>query len=498
MKKTISFFKKNWFFSLFVVIIFISIFLRFYDYSNRWGLAYDQANAAIIGRYALFNNQLPMLGPFSSAGPFQTGGEYYWLVMLGTAIYPFSVLSPWIALTGLSVLFVALLMLLGRKLENAQLGLVAGLLAAVSPGGISQAINLTNQSPLSFTSLLALFAMVWYLRTDQKRFLFFMGLFVGLGSSIHLQGAALIFLILISLLIKRPNLKGLIFLGLGLIIPWLPVLWVDFHNNFMNTHNMYYYYRYDQYNISLDVLGRRWLTYIGIFWPQAWANIVGGFDFTGYLLMGLTIIVTLVNGIKQRISKEWIAIIGSFLCAILMLRYVHTPLFDSYLVFLHPIIFLITAWSICLLIKKNKIIGIIVFMVVVGGSLQKDIINIIDAKNRSAERIEEWIHVLSTKHPNEKFAVYNYNNSASSVSISLSLFLSNDGKIDDNGLRIGAIDATDEATLKHPIIYRRKDDFILLDLSGSSSADLLYDKWTFMNPSSIYNQTEYWFLEKKK
>ena len=63
------------------IIVGIAFVLRFYNYNNRWGLAYDQAHDALVARYALEAGKIPLVGPFSSAGAFQTGGEWYWIIM---------------------------------------------------------------------------------------------------------------------------------------------------------------------------------------------------------------------------------------------------------------------------------------------------------------------------------------------------------------------------------------------------------------------------------
>ncbi|MCX8009126.1 MAG: hypothetical protein N3A54_05525, partial [Patescibacteria group bacterium] len=67
-------------------ILMLSCFLRFFRYSDRWGLAYDQAHDALIARHAIASGQMPLVGPFSSAGPFQISGVWYWFIMFGTLL----------------------------------------------------------------------------------------------------------------------------------------------------------------------------------------------------------------------------------------------------------------------------------------------------------------------------------------------------------------------------------------------------------------------------
>ncbi|MCL5113920.1 MAG: hypothetical protein M1372_02000, partial [Patescibacteria group bacterium] len=130
------FIKEHWFGVLVFLIIIFSGLLRFYNYENRWGLAYDQAHDALVARYALEAHKIPLLGPFSSGAPIQTGGEWYWFIMAATAVYPNAVMTPWIVLTLFYIIFVFLIILVGKKLVDEKFGLLVGLLSSVSTAQI--------------------------------------------------------------------------------------------------------------------------------------------------------------------------------------------------------------------------------------------------------------------------------------------------------------------------------------------------------------------------
>ena len=98
------------------ITVFAGIF-RSYNFINRLSLGADQVSFLLLSRYALFHHKLPLWGPFSSAGPFQTGGEWYWLVMAAQAVYPFSIITPWIVFVGLSILFVYLMIQFEKSLS---------------------------------------------------------------------------------------------------------------------------------------------------------------------------------------------------------------------------------------------------------------------------------------------------------------------------------------------------------------------------------------------
>lgn len=269
-----KYFKKNRINYILCLILLFSTFLRFYSYDTRWGLAYEQAWFAVIARHALSTFQLPLLGPFASGGPFQTGGEWFWIVMAGTLLNPFSVISPWVFISMLSVFQVYLLYVLGKHYGGKSLSYVVAILGAVSISQVLQATNLTNQMPSSLCASLLLIAVVLYLKKERNIFLFLSGFAVGLSSSIHLQGVLLVIpLLCFVLMTKSISPKKLLFVGMGIFVPWLPVLFIDAQNNFYNTKNMLAYFTGSQNRISYDELGRRWLTFIIEYVPTSWSML---------------------------------------------------------------------------------------------------------------------------------------------------------------------------------------------------------------------------------
>lgn len=490
----VLFFKRNFFWVLFTAILLLSGLLRFYDYNDRYGLAYDQAHDAVVARYAVSENKLPLLGPFSSAGPFQTAGEWYWLLMIPTAIYPYSAISPWIFISLLYVLFVALIILLGRELKGNSFGLFAGALAAVSTAQIAQSLNLTNQAPHALIALLAIWAMVRYVKKKRNKYLFLMALFVSLSISIHLQGVALMIFLLVTILLTGiPTKKGIIAIFTGLLVPLLPIFIYDIGHDFFNIRNMIQYYISDQYKISFDILGRRWLTYVGIFLPKSWSHVLGGLGISGYIqIIGASIIFTYAI-LKKRISKEWLIIGISALLMIGILRYTRTPLYDSYLVFLHPFIFLIATYFVITIYNKYKILGIFVFVVLFLGSFYTSIKDMKGAYNYTRVVSDLLVDNLIKKYPNEKFAVYDRQFESKDKSLPLVLFLYQRNKIDNKGMKIGlSIHA-----VSYPLVAGQKGGYGLLNLDSTSSAHLRQSGWALVTPSEIYKSTEEWYDAKK-
>lgn len=493
---SLKFIRRNWFGVSLIILILLSLALRFYNYQNRWGLALDQAHSALIARYALEALKIPLIGPFSSAGPMQTGGEWYWFVMLGTVFNQSEVITPWIFLTLTYVLFVLLIALLGKELISKKFGILLGILTLVSTAQIAQSSNLTNQSPLAMFSLFAVWSMIKYVKTGKLKFLFLLGFNVSFAISFHFQGVALVALILSTVILRRVNIKGIFVILIGLFVPMIPLLLFDLKNDFVNLRGIIQYYLHDQYKISLDVLGRRWKTYAGVFWPNAWSHVIGGRSFVGYALLAGLGIITLYNFLKKNISKEWQIIITSFLGMVFILRYVRTPLYDSYVVFLHPFIFLLTGWVIYFLYKKNKFLGLVCFSIIITFSLIKDSEELnYNKANYPAKEATSAVELLKKKFPDQKFSIYSYKYQLSDKNFILALYLDAENLIDQNGRRVGMVIATESAVTKFPIISGEQTSQRLLDLNSSKSAELGKSDFANVNPKQIYYMTQEWYTK---
>ncbi len=489
--------QKNKYLLICIAIILLATFLRFYNYENRWGLAYDQAHDALVSRYAVEEKKLPLLGPFSSAGPFQTGGQWYWLIMIPIFIYPYSVLSPWIFITLLSVAFVGVMIFIGNKLEGRFFSVIVGLFACVSTAQIAQAVSLTNQSPHALLSALGIASMIYFIKTKKTKFLFLIGVLVSLSATIHLQGVALILLLVTTILFTKTfSLKKITIVALGACTALIPILLYDLQHDFFNIKNMYQYYLFDQYKISLDVLGRRWLTYGGIFIPRSWAYVIGGFPPVGYVGIigsGLMIVYAVF---KKKLSKEWFILAVAFAGMVGILKYTRTPLFDSYLVFLHPFIILLTSLFVLDMYRFNRIVGLTLCIGIVTTSLYKDIPELKGSFNYAAFISNNFKNALTEKYPNEKFAIYDHRYSQKDKSLPLVLFLDGEGKINDNGHKIGIYIQTMQYVANSPVIKGEKGEYQLVDLDSYSTFDLSKDQWVFVNPSEIYRTTEEWYTKK--
>ena len=481
-----------------IVTLFILVLgatLRFYDYLNRFGIGYDQTHDAIISRYALEHYLIPLVGPFSSAGPFQTGGEWYWFIMAGASLLPFSPISPWIFMTLIHIAFIYLTIIVGKKIIDKPFGYIAGFFAAISTAQIAQSTNLTNQGPQAIPALLAIFSAIVWIREKKTISLFCLGFFVSLGMSIHMQAAALLSLIPITIILGGMKyLKpGLIMsLIIGLVIPHIPLLLFDFQNDFVNLQGMIQYFLYDQYKISFEVLGRRWLTYAFVFWPNAWSHIIGGqmvISFATIIGIGLMFTYKLI---AKKMNRVFLFLISSFFIMVIILRYIRAPLFDSYLVFLNPFVVFLSAWLVYFLLKKKKALGIIAFLVIASGSLIKDFSEITHKGNMVTRlMIQNWRSALLEQYPDNKFSFYDYKFESKNISFPFVYFMYAEDKIDDDAIKIGValVSKVDEFPFEK--ISDGSGGYQVFVLNGLQK-DLEQEGWRKINPDYVYNSVERW------
>jgi 4-amino-4-deoxy-L-arabinose transferase-like glycosyltransferase len=486
--------KKYWYEIAVCLIVLVALVLRFYNYDTRWVLAHDQARDALVAREALNQHKIPVLGPFSQAGTFVMGPIWYWLVAASTAIYPSSIFAPWIVVTMSFVAIVYLMILIGREMDGKLFGLMLGIIAAISSSQVAQSTNLTNPSGVAIFSALAVYCSIRYIKTGKNLFLFLFPFFIAIAANIHLQAIGLLAIVPVTLIVKRPNLKQLIYFILGFVIPFVPLMIFDFNNNFYDYRSMLDYYLYGQYRIYVP---NRWLTYLSVYWPSSWGYIVGGTKEVGYLIISLLSLTVLYIGIfKKKISKPMLSIILSFLLILIMLRFFRGERFDGYILFAHPFIVILSGWTILSLMKLNKILGSILFGIILVGSMYVNVLTIKNSTNHSAIQVNEWVNKLTQEYPDRKFVIYDLKGEHKGLSLPLSLFLDVSGKISDNGMKIGlAVDPSGK--LEYQSIFKDQEGYQFFNLNGVGPDKLKEEGWFNANPSAIYGETEEWFIGKE-
>lgn len=487
------FLKKNWFIVCIILVILLAIFLRFYNYENRWGLAYDQARDVIVAREALRTGKIPLIGPFTSVGQFVYGPQWYWILMLMVGVYPNLVITPWVIQTLFYVGVVLLMIIIGKEIEDRFLGLVVGLFTAISTAQITQATNLTSPAMVGVCSIISLYLFVKYVKDERLTYAFWMAFVVGTAINIHFQALGLLVFIPVAFVFdKKKSLKKFLFLSLGAIIPFIPLIIFDLSNNFFESKNWIEYYLYGQYRVYVP---NRWLTYVGTYWPVSWAKIIGGEKIIGYLPMFVLPLAVFIAIVRKKMTKSLTAIAVSFLLIFIILRYYRGERIDSYLIFLQPFVLIVTGWLCVSLYKFNRILGLGLILLIIIPTLKLDITQINNSENMTAVQINEWKNIIINKFPNKKFAFYDYKYKNGYKSLPLVLFLDIDKKIDDRQFKLGFFVATSETRFTYPTVLGVRGNYQILNLNSLTNEKLSKEGWAFINPSQIYHSTVEWYKE---
>lgn len=490
------FIRTHWYSLLLSGILLIAIALRFANYNERWGLAYDQARDVLVAREALRVGELPLIGPFASAGQFVYGPQWYWILMIFVLFNPSFLLTPWILLSILYVLVVYVMVLIGTEIKGKKFGLLLGLLTAVSTAQIAQSVNLSSPSMVGVVSVFCFFVFIKYIKNDKPIIAGLLGFLIGSAINVHFQAVNLILLGLVALLFtKRHKIKAMLFLAVGLLIPFIPLLIFDLQTNHFESKNILDYFLYGQHKTAIP---KRWLTYAFSFWPLSWSRIIGGYYLFGYFLIGITGIAVVDSIRKKDRDRIIFACAVFFLFAVILLRYYKGPLYDSYLVSLHTVVIILTGWVLFRIIQISRTLGIVALLIVIAGSIIINMKDIYYSKNNMAAMALGMKAFLYKSYPQEKtFSLYDYEYVSSTYSLPLVLFLDADGRIGKGGYKIGFGSSSRLVIQDHEEIPGNTFGFRLRDLNASSSAELMKNGWAPVNPSDIFHSTVKWYEDKQ-
>lgn len=490
-----SFYNLHSSYIIFFFILLLAVILRLFDLPDRFGLAYDQARDLLVAREALHIKELPLIGPFASAGQFVYGPQWYWILIGFIFLFPGWFLAPWVILGVLYCVCVYLMIRIGQMIGGNILGATVGILIAVSPGGIAQSVNLSSPSMVGVISIVSLYFFVKYIKTKKLVDGFFLSFFVSSAIMVHFQAIGLISLLLVGGIFGKRSLKNYLILAAGFILPLIPLIFFDITNNFFESRNMLDYYLHGQQKIYYP---NRWLTYLTVFWPGAWARVTGGEVIFGYVGLLGCIFLPAIALFKKRLDKPVLGMGIVLFLNVIMLRYYKGQLFDSYLVFLHGIIIIMTALFIYLLYQRKKIIGLVLLIGFVLGSLRGVYLDIRGSANGTFLRSKEVAHVLYSEFPGKTFSVYDYKYMSPQVSLPIALYLDYEGKLSNKGIPVGITSFSHASSMSAYPVINPSLDVAVLDLSASVAAQLSQDGWGRVNSSDVYKSTVLWYKYKDK
>ena len=294
---------------IFLGILLLGAFLRFYNYPYRYSLGEETIRDAVIGIEGARQLQFPLTGSFSSLGPFTFGPWYAYQLIIFYLLIPF-VYSPWIYLSIISVVYIFIMYKIGKILSGKIFALVLAFLAAISPAQIISATHLTSHNNTNLFAVLSIWIFLILLtKNKSKWWSFLLGFIIGIGMNLHFQMSGLLILPLTLLIYKR-KLLNFVCSGLGVIVSFIPMIIFEMNNHWFTTRNIFFYLTEGKNAIYVP---NRWLFYVRDFWPSFWSDALGVPVWFGGIIIILFIVSLIWLGWKKKLSRNLIILISAFL-----------------------------------------------------------------------------------------------------------------------------------------------------------------------------------------
>lgn len=483
-------------FYIFLGILILGAFLRFYNYPYRYSLGEETIRDAVIGIEGARQLQFPLTGSFSSLGPFTFGPWYAYQLIIFYLIIPF-VYSPWIYLSIISVLYIFIMHKIGKILGGDTFALILAFLVAISPAQIISATHLTSHNNTNLFAALSIWLFLILLsKNKSKWWSLLLGFIIGVGMNLHFQMGGLLILPLTLLIYKRKFLN-FVCSGLGVIFSFIPMLIFEMNNHWFTTRNIFFYLTEGKNAIYVP---NRWLFYVRDFWPSFWSDALGVPVWFGYIIIILFVISLIWLGWKKKLSRNLVILILAFLFNFILLRYYWGPRFFGYLNFLRPFVFIFTAFAIINLKYKRVYIGLILLPLIIFFSYPRVMSEL--AKDSFSELIRDKVIELEQKYPNKQFTLYTcakkHTGAYNSSIFSIFFFLELKHKSSDKGVKI-AVENDCEFPRKNE--FSEKEAYPLLsnigirDFSSASNSAILEAGWKPLTFARMYDEYARWWFD---
>lgn len=404
----------------------MAVIFRFGNYENRWVLNQDQARDAVIGLYGLRNKLWPKIGPPSSAGPYNFGPWYYYVIMFWEKIIP-TINGAWIGFGIMSVTSVIFYYLTG--------GWIASLLAAVATGAVQNSPDMLNTVLVAWAAALVWWSTKKMIDSKNWRWGILVGFGVGLAINFHYQALGLLAIPLMIFISKKLNLKDGLAMAIGLVTSFIPLIIFDIQRNGVWIKSVIEYYTVGVKKFYVPV---RWLTEIRDFWPQLFGSVTVGINWFGYiwLILGLIVLGVIIKK-RKKINKFWWILALSFLIQIGLMRMYKGVRSKEYLIAFHGYIILFCSWIVAEWFKLNKYLGIIILstVLILAGINNWKIIYEHQSQAKTILEIKEELD-KNNKGP----MVIEHFKESDMASMPLFYLYYRENKIDNNGTKISVCD----------------------------------------------------------
>lgn len=412
MKSLIIWIKQNKLeFLILLVILAVSIFLRFYKLADYMTFLGDEGRDALIIKNLLVNHIIPSIGPPSSVGDIYLGPLYYYMMAVSMAMFWLNPIAAAGMVALIGVMSVFLIYYLARIWFGMWSAVLAASLYALSFVTITYSRSSWNPNPAPFFALLAIFG--FYRARHSKNFLWLILTGTSLASAVQMHYLSLILLPVFSILwiIEINNQKklhkynyfifGTILAAVSFLLVLLPLILFDFRHNFLNLRGLVAIFTQSGSSVSFnlfDSLGK----IPHIFNDKLIGRYLGAENFLVTVVISILVVIPLF--LHKKFSEKWpVLILGIWLVVgLLGVSVFRLEIYDHYLGFLSPAPFMLLGGSVSILANKWKIIMMVILIIILGFfNLQKN--PLLYPANNQLARTEEVSKFIIEEAGNKPF-----------------------------------------------------------------------------------------------
>lgn len=347
--------KKSSLFFLFLILI-LGTALRFYRMNDLAVFLADQASDS-QKVFDMIRGKLTLLGPITSVGGFYNGPIVYYLMYPFYQLFKGNPIAGTVFQSFFSLLTIPFIFLLGRKIKNEKVGLIASFLFAISPLMIDYSRAAFNAYPAIFFSTLIIYLFILVLEHYKKLTVLLLGIMIGWIVQMHYFSAVFLLLAIFYPILSKKDRQPYsyyFFLGFGFLIGIAPFLFFELRHQFLNVHLFF------KYLVSKKAGGTRSINNSLYIWPQVTGWILFGNQFIAGLIGFILIAVsTVLNALKKQ-AKNISVFIFLFLLVFLTGLIYGRTMHDHYIVSFHTSLIILFALMIDAIFKRKNI-HIIIF-----------------------------------------------------------------------------------------------------------------------------------------